>query len=294
MIQNIAAKEGSDGFPTTLDFSTSAFCSNLSFYEIFNRAQEHFLPYYSISIVETKGKKNSEYSIYDTSIFAAWYREEQRMNEKQGMNTDILDPKTQSPIQKIHYFAMKCFEFDQDEICRKIDISKEKISFSSFDHSLCFKDPEKNMILKGFLVDSLNPFSFAHDESSEENKMVARISQYYFATFLFNQDNQEYIFPELTGNERKKEIFRWLWCSAKGSNQALKELAITCLSSSGKMLISNAESHGKGYLRMRHPIPDVSDSFCSNHRDAELKAQKKMTEFLKKAKKNAEIFKNLK
>lgn len=197
-----------ESFPQSIPLNEFDPLTAISFKDSYEASQAAGLPYYSVAVVESGKTGEKFYQVYDTSFFATHIF---------NKGPKCKDPITNRPIQKVHYFAAKCFKFDKDKICSPIDISAEAVSLSPFK-----VDNDLNPI-QTMLLDSINNNIMA--DGTKQAKSDVRRMQYIIASLV--QKGQ--FFSTLNAPERRMEAIRWLWSSAQGSYIGLGLLAKECL-----------------------------------------------------------------
>lgn len=212
-------------FPRSIDPSKPFSLSKLSLDKFFQEAQDSYVPYYSITVVESGNNQEKFYRVYDTSCFSRYIANNRESGE------DPADPATKWPIQKIHYFAIQCFKFDEGDICKPIDLKNDSISISP----LYLNDISKDIEL--MLLDSINA-NIIMDGSKKDAYQVRR-TQYVISNLI--KDGQ--LFSHLTDEQREQEVIQWLWCSSQGSYRSLLSLAKICLASSSIPQVQQKIAH---------------------------------------------------
>lgn len=199
----------SESFPHSIALDEPDAFTALSFKESYEAAQAVGMPYYSVAVVESGNLDKKFHQIYDTSFFTTHF-----VNK----GPSCPDPLTGQPIQKVHFFAAKCFQFDKETVCRPLNLISDNVTLSPFKvENLSDSDIQR------MLLDSVNSNIFS--EGSKENKSNVRRMQYIIATLI----QQGQIFPHLRLYEKEIEVTRWLWSSAQGSYVGLIQLAKRCL-----------------------------------------------------------------
>lgn len=217
-------------------------CSSLQ--ESFLAAQRAYIPYYTVSVVESGNENERFYHVYDTAYLS-------RTNQKK-------DPITGRPIRKIHYFALKCFQLDKEKICRPVDLLREDVSLN---YVLESSDDDINALL----LDSTNANIF--ETGAPEQKIKGRRAQYIIADLIKKGE----FFSQLQPPEKQKEILEWLWCAAQGSFKGLVLLVEECLSN--KKMFSNIEGQVIALLKERLKAPFMAAGLTAHECDAYMKAQ---------------------
>lgn len=216
-------------FPTHLKFNEEDPISHVSYTDAFIEAQEAYIPYYSIAVLELGDNRVQEadalageeriYKVYDTVFISRYFSQQGESSIPSGKV--IADPLTRRPIRKVHYFVLKCFAFDQDQICKKINLSMESCCLIPLQ-----LETHNNLIQTLFLysVDA----ELLGDKKITKEQVTARTAQSVIAEKIKEGE----IFPELEDAERAKETLQWYYCSAQGSYRGLVDFADECLQSS--------------------------------------------------------------
>lgn len=167
--------------------------TKLDWKELYQNAQNLYLPYYWLSIAIIKDKNTFRGICYDGSTLEKL----DKLNQKRGEQV-LLDPLTRSPILTIHYIFFNCFKltFLDDSTLLK-PLNKLKRSFFSFD------DLEENSQLVECAKASLNSLI---SNTPTEKKMIGKI-QFTIGCKLLNCANEkEYL---------QIEGIRWLVSASK-------------------------------------------------------------------------------
>lgn len=244
-------------FPRNIVIKETDALSCSSFEESFKAAQEAYLPYYSVAVVES-GNNNDEsfYQVYDTAYFS-------RLSQEK-------DAITRRTIRQVHYFAIKCFEFDKELICRPVDLEKiDKISLNPFRTS-------HNSVINTMLLDSTNANIFETVRVAEQAQV--RRTQYLIADLI----KKGQLFSNLKPMEREKEVLQWLWCSAKGSYRGLVNLAQECLAHAN--IIPHAEKKAVQLLTDKLSAPPLKGSLTMQENVAFVDAMALLQKHLNKVK----------
>ncbi len=130
-----------------------------TFKELFSTAQKADLPYYLISLVKLKG---NVYKIYDTIYFRGW------LTANVDANLVPVDPQSRLQIEKIHYFALECFDCEANPI-----ISSDIVSLhfhNYFDPKIY--DPDRKD--ENLAIDALDYVTIL-EGNEEEKQLIKRI-----------------------------------------------------------------------------------------------------------------------
>lgn len=198
-----------EDFPKAIPLNEADSLSTFSFQESYTAAQEAGVPYYSVAVVVSGNESEKFYKIYDTSYCST------HIYNKVNAGDAPKDPITGRKIQKVHYFAVQCFNSDPKTICKPIDLSKDVVSLSPFNE-------EVDATTQSILLDSIN--SNILSAGSPKSKQNVRRMQYIIADLI----EKRKVFAHLSAGERRNEVIKWLWCSAKGSAVGLLNLAKAC------------------------------------------------------------------
>lgn len=190
-------------FPKQLDFKEEDHLTCQSYEESYFEAQNAGLPYYVVVVVESLGNDLTKnfYHTYDRNQFETY-----RAKIKKECQP-LYDPISRGLVMRAHCFAVKCFESDPENLFRPSDPSKGEIKLTSFPEPL---HEVKDEMLK---------------EALTAGNLQMRRTQYLLAQWIKSGDLFLYINPA----EKRKEVLLWLWCSAKGSHQAVLSLFKECI-----------------------------------------------------------------
>lgn len=190
-----------EDFPKQLNIKEEENFTCQSHEESFLEAQNAGLPYYVVVVVESLGKDQKRfYHTYDRNQFEDYRAKITKQTQP------LYDPVTCEPVMRVHYFAVKCFESDPENLFGPTDPSNMKLTpFAS-------PTPDvKNQMLK---------------EALTAGNLQMRRTQYLLAEWIKSGDLFSFINPV----EKRKEVLLWLWCSAKDSHQAVLSLFKECMS----------------------------------------------------------------
>ncbi len=247
-------------FPQSLDLTETDPLSCLSYAEEVERAQKACMPYYSIAIAELETKdKGTSYKIYDASYFATY------CTNANNSNTTLIDPYTQLTVQKVHYFALRCFQADNQSICKAIDLK----STSEYFHLIGTSDLKDT--LSKMLIDSLNVNIV--EANSVPDKFQVRRTQYIAAEFIKREPK---LLKHVSESDKKKESQIWLWCSAQGSIEGTLKLAQLC-QESPVFLSSCHEELSKIIDNATENLPSQLSKLSSNSKQKEISALTKLS-----------------
>jgi hypothetical protein len=200
-------------FPQAFNFSNEADpISHQSFEDAFQSAQSAHVPYYSVVVVQSGNSEKTFYHIYDTSYFTT-YQVNQKGTYQGSPSADLKDPLNRQEIQKTYYFAVQCFQPDEESMCRPTDLTKDRVVL------VPFTIKELSIDLQTMLLDSINGNII--ETGKDANRQQVRRTQYIIADLIKGKK----ILPDLSENERKNETIQWLWCSSQGSYRGLVNLA---------------------------------------------------------------------
>lgn len=206
-------------FPRSRPLLDTEALSYRSFGELFQKTQEAYLPYYNVAVVESGNEKERFYQVYDTAYFSR-------------IINQTIDPITRRRIRKVHYFVAKCFDFDKSNICRPVDLQTDIILSPIQINERFFKK----------FLDSTNVNALETGKSDQW--VLVRKIQRWIATSLIKTGE---VFLDLTEENRKIEVLKWLWCSAHGYYQGLTEFVQECLKNTN--FISNPQEQAFEILR---------------------------------------------
>lgn len=200
-------------FPSHLDLKAPEDFSSQPYEESFKLAQEARAPYYSVAVVYCSDDSGiGEYKVYDTIRFNTLCREN-TFNE----DGSLIDPFTNKTIRNIYFFALTCFEIDKEDTCRPVDLTDGKLRFVPIE----IPKEEEAKHLDLILFDSVNFYTLLKKSKKEHqsaeqlreiesSKREVRRKEYIIAGLIRDKT----IFPDLTEEERRDEVIKWLWCAS--------------------------------------------------------------------------------
>lgn len=194
MIVPIVSNHPDSNFPKALNFTETDPLTQLQWHVLFNRAFQQNVTDYVIGIteIESEVKANSkpekifrkEYHIYDGIA----------LNNYRFKNPSALDPLTQCIIQKVHYFALKCFDLNFNGSERIVGFP-QKFQFNSLE----------------FVKDSPEMLDAFNYHATEQDIVQVGKWQCIIGDAFSNDNN-------------KPESLRWLACSATKSPTVARRL----------------------------------------------------------------------
>lgn len=204
-------------FPAELDLAEDDPLTYQTYKDAYLAAQKAGIPYYVLAVTESAKVANADqkdalityYHTYDMIHFDNYLAE--RRKAKQPLE----DPISCETITRIHYFAVKCFGVDAENLFRPLALDDHQIKLRPF--SL-----PAHPVTLAMLKESLDSEILLQDPDKKIQQ--ARRAQHLIADLI----KKGAVFPDLPSEERKVEALHWLWCSAKGSHHAIVKLFKEC------------------------------------------------------------------
>ena len=204
-------------FPAELDLAEDDPLSFQTYGDAYQAAQKARIPYYVVAVAEsTKGSDLNQkdalttyYHTYDMTHFGNYLAERRKTNQP------LLDPVSRETITRIHYFSVKCFGSDAENLFCPLALDDHQIKLRPF--SL-----PSHPVALAMLRESLDS-EILLDEADKKIQQARRM-QYLIADYI----KKGAVFPDLPSEERNEEALYWLWCSAKGSHRAVVRLYKEC------------------------------------------------------------------
>lgn len=165
----------------------------------------HKIPYYALSIAEIKGHSGSDskYEIFEACPLYIHLLSCVDNNEK------FTSPFNKTyEISSVHYFALSCLKFDQQQLFKPIQLGDDDLLFVPFEFQTPFPRKSNETLedsieeKETILVDSLNYHSLGNENPLE----TAGRFKYLADAIEANE-----IFSTLKAKEREIEVLKWIW-----------------------------------------------------------------------------------